>query len=126
VVRTILYQVTVVRFLVVRIPDKSIRQQHAGLDEMKSTVLATALLLTATGAVAAPPAEQSAPAASAATDGGAEPQAEKKICRSERTTGSRTHRTRLCLTAAQWRELQDQTYRGVSDMQRQNGARTGN
>ena len=84
---------------------------------MKSTVLATALLLTATGAAAAPPAEQSAPAASAATDGGPEPQEEKKICRTDRATGSRIHRTRVCMTAAQWREVHSRTYKGVTEMQ---------
>jgi len=93
---------------------------------MKCSVLAAAILLTAAGASGAPPAEAGTSAASASTDTQAEAAAEKKICRTEMTTGSRTRRTRLCLTAAQWRELQDQTFRGVSDLQRQNGARQGN
>jgi hypothetical protein len=44
---------------------------------------------------------------------------EKKICRTERATGSLTRRTRICLTEAQWRELNSRTYKGVSDMQGQ-------
>ena len=44
---------------------------------------------------------------------------EKKICRTERATGSLTRRTRTCLTEAQWRELNSRTYKGVSEMQGQ-------
>lgn len=44
-------------------------------------------------------------------------QEEKKICRTERATGSLTRRTRICMTAAQWRELNSRTYKGVSQMQ---------
>ena len=43
---------------------------------------------------------------------------EKKICRTEKATGSLTRRTRICMTASQWRELNDRTQRGVGDMQR--------
>jgi hypothetical protein len=81
---------------------------------MKLTVLATALLLAATGAAAAPPAEQ---AASPSTQ--TQQPEEKKICRTERATGSLTRRTRICMTAAQWREVNAKTYRGVSEMQSQ-------
>jgi hypothetical protein len=93
---------------------------------MKLTVLATALLLTASGAIAAPPAEQSAPAEQASTAPSAptnaaetDPADEKKICRTERATGSLTRRTRVCMTAAQWREINSRTYRGVTEMQGQ-------
>jgi hypothetical protein len=41
---------------------------------------------------------------------------EKKICRTERATGSLTRRTRICLTEAQWRELNDRTRRGHQEM----------
>src|SRR5688500_3933782 len=82
---------------------------------MKLTVLATSLLLlAATGAVAAPPAEQAA-----APSAQAQPQEEKKICRTERATGALTRRTRVCMTAAQWREVNAKTYRGGSEMQNQ-------
>ena len=88
---------------------------------MKSTVLATALLLGASAAVAAPPGEQagSSEQASAATNAAetADPADEKKICRTEKATGSLTRRTRVCMTAAQWRENNARTYRGVSEMQ---------
>ena len=46
-----------------------------------------------------------------------EPQREKKICRSQKMTGSLTRRTRICLTEAEWRELNDRTRRGVNEMQ---------
>jgi hypothetical protein len=93
---------------------------------MKFTFLTTGLLLAATGAMAAPPAEDAAPAEQAAASPTAatnaqpnaeEPADEKKICRTERATGSLTRRTRVCLTAAQWREINARTYRGVSEMQ---------
>ena len=96
---------------------------------MKLTVLATSLLLVATGAVAAPPsddappAEQAAsgsPAAAANAQGeAADPADEKKICRTERATGSLTRRTRVCMTAAQWRDVNTRTFKGVSEMQGQ-------
>lgn len=86
---------------------------------MKSSILAAAILLTATGANAAPPADSGASAASAATDTQAAAADEKKICRTERATGSLTRRTRVCMTAAQWRDLNTKTMRGVSEMQGQ-------
>ena len=88
--------------------------------------LAAGLLVTATGAIAAPAgaddtAERTATAAPAeqtsAAAAEAEPAEEKKVCRTERATGSLTRRTRVCLTAAQWREVHDRTRRGVGDMQ---------
>ncbi|MBT2133814.1 hypothetical protein KK137_05655 [Croceibacterium sp. LX-88] len=42
---------------------------------------------------------------------------EKKICRSEKMTGSLTRTTRICLTAAQWRELTNRTKKGLDEMQ---------
>ncbi len=94
---------------------------------MKLAVFASALVLAATGAAAAQPAEETAPAeqtaASTTTSTNAqatEQQDEnKKICRTERATGSLTRRTRICMTAAQWRETNARTYRGVSEMQSQ-------
>ena len=92
---------------------------------MKLTVLASAVLLAASGAAAAPPAEPSAPAERASTSPSApanaaeaaDPADEKKVCRTERATGSLTRRTRVCMTAAQWREINSKTYRGVTEMQ---------
>ena len=72
----------------------------------KSVTFAAAALMMATGAVAAEPTPEAA-------------KTEKKICRTERATGSLTRRTRICLTQAQWRELNSRTYKGVSEMQSQ-------
>ena len=85
--------------------------------------LAAAVMIAAMGTVAAAQDTASAPAApaeqasAATTNGDAEPPEEKKICRTERATGSLTRRTRLCLTAAQWREVNTRTYKGVTEMQ---------
>ena len=83
---------------------------------MKGGILASAILLVATGASAAAPAETGTPAASAATDTQAETADERKICRTEKVTGSLSRRSRVCLTAAQWREVHDRTRRGVDEM----------
>jgi hypothetical protein len=94
---------------------------------MKVTVLTAVLVAAATGAMAAPPAEapvpveQAASAPSAETNAGpgdAAEQKEKKICRTERATGSLTRRTRICMTEAQWREVNADTRRGMDDMTR--------
>ena len=79
---------------------------------MTQRVLAAAMLVVATSAPAAPPQEQ--PAGQATQQAA---QAERKICRTEKATGSLTRRTRICLTAAQWREVHDRTRRGVGDLQ---------
>lgn len=46
----------------------------------------------------------------------AEARQEKKICRVEKATGSLTRRTRICLTEAQWRELNNRTRKGLEEM----------
>ena len=92
---------------------------------MKIGIFAAAAVLAATGAAAAPPsgddtaaqAAAAAPAEQTSTSSEAEPQEERKICRTERATGSLTRRTRVCLTAAQWREVNSRTYKGVTEMQ---------
>ena len=73
---------------------------------MKRSIFGTALLIASTGAMAAAPQEQAAPA---------EAQQEKKICRVDKATGSLTRRTRICMTRAQWRELHNRTKRGLDD-----------
>jgi|SRR5690606_4101004 hypothetical protein len=94
--------------------------------KMMTGFLATAAILASAGAMAAAPtsggdeaghAGESAPTGQTAAPSETEPQEEKKICRTERATGSLTRRTRVCLTAAQWREVNGKTYRGVSQMQ---------
>ncbi len=72
-----------------------------------SGVLATILLVSAVATAAAVP---------EAPGGQEEGKKEKKICRTEKATGSLTRRTRVCLTEAQWRELTDRTRRGVDEM----------
>lgn len=76
---------------------------------MKIAALAPVLLMSAV-AVSAAGADEPA-----ATDSARE---EKKICRTERMTGSLTRRTRICLTAEQWRELNDRTRKGLNEMSR--------
>jgi len=76
---------------------------------MRVTGLIAAVALSAcaaAGAIAAAPNTQEAPLPP-----------ERKICRTEKATGSLTRRTRICLTAAQWRELNARTRRGVDEMQ---------
>ena len=68
----------------------------------KTLVLALIALVSATGATAAAP----APAAA---------DSEKKICKTERVTGSRTRTQRICLTEAQWRELAAETRKDIDD-----------
>lgn len=43
---------------------------------------------------------------------------EKKICRSEKMTGSLTRRSRICLTAAEWRDFSIRNKRGLDDFNR--------
>jgi len=70
----------------------------------KGGIVALAVILATTGAAAADP--QPDPQ-----------QSEKKICRTEKATGSLTRRTRICLTEAQWRELNARTQRSMQEMQ---------
>ena len=67
------------------------------------------LLALPAGAVAAVPPERPAEA---------ETKPERKICRTERATGSLTRRTRICLTEAEWRVLHSRTKRGLDDFVR--------
>jgi len=93
---------------------------------MKVGILATAAMLAATGAIAASPGddpvERSATtaaaeqASNASTEAEPEGQEEQKICRTEKVTGSLSRRSRICMTAAQWREVHDRTRRGVDEM----------
>ena len=84
-------------------------------------MLAVAAALIATGALAAPPGDGAAPDQApgeqvALADSEQTPQEERKICRTDRVTGSLTRRNRICLTRAQWREVHDRTRRGVDEM----------
>jgi hypothetical protein len=80
---------------------------------MKRLILAAAVLAASTGLSAA--------AQEAARE---EPKKEKKICRSEKVTGSLTRVNRICLTQAQWDELAARTRRGLDEMGRAAGGGT--
>ena len=47
---------------------------------------------------------------------------EKKVCRTERSTGSLTRSRRICMTQAEWDELSRSTKQDIDDMQRHGGA----
>lgn len=71
---------------------------------MKRTILAgAAIALTAAPAFGQDPSQQGD---------------EKKICRTEKVTGSRTKTQRICMTAAEWRAAQQQTRKGLDEMGR--------
>ena len=86
--------------------------------------LLVTIMLTAAGiAEAAPPSPKAAEGtqvavtqASGAAADASDAAAERKICRTEKATGSLTRRNRVCLTQAQWQEVHDRTRRGVDEM----------
>ena len=47
---------------------------------------------------------------------------DKKICRTERSTGSLTRSRRICMTQAEWDALRRETKQDVDSMQRNGGA----
>ena len=53
--------------------------------------------------------------AASAQEAEQDPPREKKVCRSEKMTGSLTRRTRICMTEAQWRELEAETKKDIDD-----------
>ncbi|KRA83811.1 hypothetical protein [Altererythrobacter sp. Root672] len=79
---------------------------------MKVGLFGAVMLLLSTGVMAqeaqTPPAE-------------ADAKQEKKICRTDRVTGSLTRSTRICLTRAQWQEVHRRTKQGLDDTVRQAG-----
>jgi hypothetical protein len=91
---------------------------------MRIGFFSAAIALATTGALAAPPAEERPAGESSAeqvavTDTADEEEAEpeRKICRTQKVTGSLTRRNRICLTQTQWREIHDRTRRGVDELQ---------
>jgi hypothetical protein len=85
--------------------DTVLRKATLGF-EMKLVTIAASILVAATG-ISALAQEQPADAA----------KTEKKICRTEKMTGSLTRRSRICLTEAQWRELRNRNKNGVDELQ---------
>ena len=57
-----------------------------------------------------------------AAGGQPEAEQEKKICKTERSTGSLTRSRRICMTQAEWDQLRRDTKRDLDDMQRNGGA----
>jgi hypothetical protein len=78
---------------------------------MKGVIWAAAILMAGTSVAAAAQEAQNQQAPAEQQDDN------KKVCRTERSTGSLTRRTRVCMTAAQWREVNARTYKGVTEMQ---------
>lgn len=78
---------------------------------MKGVIWAAAILMAGTSVAAAAQQAQNQQAPAEQQDDN------KKVCRTERSTGSLTRRTRVCMTAAQWREVNARTYKGVTEMQ---------
>ena len=69
-------------------------------------IAAAAVLMIATGASAAD------------GDDGAEAKQEKKICKTEKVTGSLTRVRRTCLTQREWDRLAELTRKGVEGLER--------
>jgi len=82
-------------------------------ESVKGTLFGAAALLLSTSALGAAPPEQAAEQTAEQ-----EPKKERKICRTEKSTGSLTRRTRVCLTREQWQELHGNTRAGLDDLVR--------
>ena len=61
----------------------------------------------------------------AAEDAPKAPEKEKKICRTDLATGSRVRKHRVCMTEAEWRELNAQTKKSIDDYTGRMGNREG-
>ena len=81
---------------------------------MKTFRIFAALALVSTGAAA----QQQPQAAPAAKE-------EKKICKSERATGSLTRVNRICMTKAEWDQLAENTRKNIGDISRSAGVNAG-
>jgi predicted secreted protein len=57
------------------------------------------------------------PALAGDEDAAEKPKKEKKICRTESVTGSLARKRRICMTEAEWKEVNDRTRKDVDDMQ---------
>jgi hypothetical protein len=79
----------------------------------KLSIVAAAILLTGTGAFAEEPAGETSA------------KQEKKICKTEKMTGSLTRVRRTCLTQSQWDRLAEGTRKNVDDLGRRAGTNAG-
>ena len=76
----------------------------------KNGLIPVAMLALALGAQAAQAEDK---------DPGAQAQNDKKICRTEKVTGSRTRVSRICMTQEQWDKLAENTAKSLQDMNKQ-------
>lgn len=75
-------------------------------------LLAATCLVTGCGALAAAPSADDKPQVEESA------KKEKKICRSEKMTGSLTRVRRVCMTRAEWAEMAESTNRALERMGR--------
>jgi hypothetical protein len=78
-------------------------------------IAAAAIALAATGAVAAEP----------KADDAKQEKQEKKVCKSEKMTGSLTRVRRICMTQREWDQVAEASRRGVNDLDRQQNINAG-
>lgn len=79
-------------------------------DMSRLAMIAAGVALLATGGVASAQQDSERRAAQP------EEEKEKKICRTDKATGSLTRRTRICMTRSQWNELAARTRKGIDEM----------
>jgi len=79
------------------------------------TIAVAAIAITATGAAAAEP----------KGDEAKQEKQEKKVCKSEKITGSLTRVRRICMTQREWDQVSEASRRGVNDLDRQQNINTG-
>jgi hypothetical protein len=81
---------------------------------MKTSLTIAALaLFAATGAMAEPAQDAAAP------------KAEKKVCKTERVTGSLTRVNKICMTAQEWTALAANSRKALDDISRTTGTAGG-
>ena len=85
----------------------SVRAAEDRMGPMKRLAIAAAaaVLMTATGGAEEPRDDREA-------------EQEKRICRSEKMTGSLTRVRRICLTRSEWSRLAEVTRKGVEELRR--------
>lgn len=72
---------------------------------MKKTCLAALMIIMSASGVAA-----------GDSDDQEKPKKEKKICKTEKVTGSLTRVNRICMTQAEWDRLNERTRKGLTDL----------
>ncbi len=84
---------------------------------MKTLAIAiAAIVIAATSAAAAEP----------KADEAKQEQNEKKVCKSQKMTGSLTRVRRVCMTQREWDQVAESSQRGVNALDRQQNINSGN